>query len=551
MTAEFQESAGATKARRAETYPTIGEQVRKTALAHPDRDWIVTPERRITFKEMDTLSERLAHGLAALGISQSETVLVMLPNTIDYVAVFCALGKMGALQVPVNTAYRGGILRHVVNDSAAKVMVVDLSYIDRLELIVDELTDLQALIIYSEQGTAESDTVLPPKLAARCTAIRFETTVSGTSSAFEQPIRHFDLMGVLYTSGTTGQSKGVMVTHAHCFDYANGPIACGFLSAGDVYYAPLPLFHIGGMWAVIYASCIAGATAVLIPAFSPSRFWKDVSDYRITCCFLLGAMVNFVYKLPPSPDDAKTTLKHVVMAPVLPQVDDFMTRFGCKVWTAYGSTETSCPIYGTGTPPNSQTCGRVISDQWQVRIVDDNDIEVPDGVVGELVVRTRDPWVVMAGYWKNPEATLAAWRNLWLHTGDLMKRDAEGWYYFVDRKKDALRRRGENISSVEVETEINAHPDVVESAVIPVVAEDSEQEVMAVVVKRAGVDLSYETLIRFLEPRMAYFMVPRYLEFRDDIPKTPTGKSQKQILRETGRTSATWDREAAGVKLTR
>jgi len=539
------------KARPAHTYPTIGDQVRLTAKVYPDRNWIVTRERKVTFGEMDRLSDKLAHGLTALGIEQGDTVLMMLPNTIDFVTVFCALGKMGSLQVPVNVAYKGGILRHIVNDSAARVMIVDRGFIDRLEFLADELGQVRTFIIYAEEGTAAEDTVLPTKLAEHCRAVRFEDVFATTSSPFHRPVAHYDLMGVLYTSGTTGPSKGVMATHAQCFNYAAGPIEAGFLREGDIYYAPLPLFHIGGMWGVIYASCIAAATAILIPSFSVSRFWQDVDDYGITCAFLLGAMVNFVYKLPRRPEDGSSSLRHVIMAPVIPQVDDFMQRFGCKVWTAYGQTEASCPIYGNGTPPNSDTCGRLANDQFQLRIVDDNDLEVPDGTVGELIVRSRDPWVLMAGYWKNPEATAAAWRNQWLHTGDLMKRDTDGWYYFVDRKKDALRRRGENISSVEVENEINAHPDIVESAVIPVLADDAEQEVMAVVVRRAGTELGYEELIRFLEPRMAYFMVPRYLEFRDELPKTPTGKIQKNLLRDEGRGASTWDREAAGLKLAR
>lgn len=533
------------------TYKTIGDQVRASAKAFPDRKWIVTRERSATFSEMDSLSDGLAHGLSALGVSHGDTVLAMLPNTIDFVAVFCALGKMGALQVPVNTAYKGGILRHLVNDSSAKVMIVDRQFIDRLEFLVDELDHLETLIVYSEKGTSSEDLELSEGLSKRCSAVRFESVLVENSGAFERDLKAHELMGVLYTSGTTGPSKGVMTTHAHCYTYSYGPIECGFLREGDVYYAPLPLFHIGGMWAVIYSSCIAGATAVLIPTFSVSRFWQDVEDYDITCAFLLGAMVNFVYKLPRQKEDASTSLQHVLMAPVIPQVDDFMKRYGCKVWTVYGQTEACCPIYGDGSPPNGDACGRIVSDQFELRIVDENDFEVPDGETGELVVRTRDPWVLMAGYWKNPEATAAAWRNQWLHTGDLLKRDADGWYYFVDRKKDALRRRGENISSIEVENEINAHPDVVESAVFPVPADDAEDEVMAVVVLREGADLSYAQLTRFLEPRMAYFMVPRHLEFQGELPKTPTGKIQKAVLRDRGISASTWDREAAGVKLKR
>jgi crotonobetaine/carnitine-CoA ligase len=200
---------------------------------------------------------------------------------------------------------------------------------------------------------------------------------------------------------------------------------------------------------------------------------------------------------------------------------------------------------------NNRTCGRIAEDRYEVRIVDEHDQELPPGVPGEAIVRTKEPWIMMAGYWGHPDWTVKAWRNLWYHTGDMLMRDEAGNFYFVDRAKDAIRRRGENISSVEVEHEINAHPDVLECAVIPIESEHTEQEVMAVVVAREGHALDPEALIRFLEPRMAYFMVPRYVDVIPAMPKTPTGKIQKFDLRDAGLTPTTWDREAAGVKLKR
>jgi crotonobetaine/carnitine-CoA ligase len=355
----------------------------------------------------------------------------------------------------------------------------------------------------------------------------------------------------MYTSGTTGPSKGVMISHGHAYEYARGVIDMIEIKQSDVYYAPLPLFHIAGQWAVIYAAAIAGATAVLPDTFSASRFWATVRRYRVTCSFLLGAMANLLYRQAPAPDDADNPLDRVLVVPLIPEVEPFNQRFGCRVSTTWGGTEMNCPTRSGFDLPNNRTCGRVDERLYEVRMVDANDNEVPPGVPGEAVVRPKLPWITMAGYWNRPDWTVAAWRNLWLHTGDMLMKDKAGNLYFVDRTKDAIRRRGENISSMEVEQEINAHPDVLECAVIPVASAETEQEVMAIVVPKSGRRIAPEALIAFLEPRMAYFMVPRYLEFAAELPKTPTGKIQKFGLRERGVTSATWDRVAAGIKLKR
>ena len=250
-------------------------------------------------------------------------------------------------------------------------------------------------------------------------------------------------------------------------------------------------------------------------------------------------------------DDADNPVERIIVVPLIPEIEDFKTRFGCLVSTTWAGTEMNCPTRSSFELVDNRSCGRVAEDRYEVRIVDEHDRELPPGVPGEAVVRTKEPWIMMAGYWGHPDWTTKAWRNLWYHTGDMLMRDEEGNFYFVDRTKDAIRRRGENISSMEVELEINAHPDVLECAVIPIESEHTEQEVMAVVVAREGHTLEPAGLIRFLAPRMAYFMVPRYVDVVAAIPKTPTGKIQKFDLRNRGLTPATWDREAAGVKLKR
>lgn len=523
---------------------TLAQVLRTRAQRHGDKAWIASDRRRFTYGEMDRLSDRLARGFAGLGIAAGETVLIMLPNGVDIVLAWCALAKLGAVEVPVNTHLRGAVLAHIINNSAATTLVVSPQYCERLRSLGDRLSKLERLVVVA--GADSDGTASWP---ADLETVAFESLFLDGDRPLPEGPRYRDLMAVMYTSGTTGPSKGVMITHAHAYEYALSVIELLEMTGEDVYYAPLPLFHIAGQWAGVYACCLMGATIVVPEVFSLGGFWDEVKRHKATCTFLLGAMANFLYAQPPRDDDADTPLERALLVPLLPETEDFKARFGCRVSTTWGSTEVNVPMRSGFELANNRTCGRLADDRYEVRIVDEDDRELPRGVPGEAVVRAREPWILMAGYWNDPAATALAWRNLWLHSGDMLMRDAAGNFYFVDRTKDAIRRRGENISSLEVEQEINAHPGVLESAVIPVASEHSEQEVMAVVVPQPGARLDPAELIEFVAPRMAYFMVPRYIELGAELPKTQTGKIQKFALRARGLSETTWDREAAGIKL--
>lgn len=526
-----------------------GEQDFATVLAKrversPNKPWLLWEGGSLSYREADERSGRLAQGFADNCVAAGDTVLVMLPDTADFILTWCALSKIGAIEVPINVHYRGTILSYVINDSAARTIVIAAEYLDRLEAVADQLGTVEQLIIYD--GSAESVAALDARYRVRFFQDLFvEADWQGTGPRF------CDLMAVMYTSGTTGPSKGATITHAHAYEYAFGVVEMLELEDSDIYYAPLPLFHIAGQYAVVYCSCIAGATTVIPGPFSPSRFWDDVGRYDATASFLLGAMANFLYQQEPATNDTENSLQRVLMVPLIPEVEEFKRRFGCLVSSTWGGTEMNCPMRTGFALVDNKSCGRVASDRYDVRIVDENDQEVPVGVPGEALVRAKEPWIISNGYWNHPEWTVKAWCNQWFHTGDMLMCDERGNYTFVDRSKDAIRRRGENISSMEVEDEINAHPDVLECAVIPVDSAETEQEVMAVVVAKEGQRIDSEQLIRFLEPRMAYFMIPRYVEYVEALPKTPTGKIQKFSLRDKGVTSATWDREMVGVKLSR
>ena len=337
---------------------------------------------------------------------------------------------------------------------------------------------------------------------------------------------------------------------SYCHAFSNfGPDTWRFITPEDRYLISLPLFHLGGA-TIAYAMLCQHASITLVEYFKTQSFWDTVRRTGVTSVFMLGVMAQFLEKEPPTPDDRNHPLRTVGMVPLVNDVDAFMERFGVEVYSIYNMTELCCPVMTTVPMTVPGSAGRV-RPGCELRVVDANDCEVPTGAVGEIVVRADTPWAINHGYYKEPEATARAWRNGWFHTGDAGRMDEDGNLYFVDRLKDTIRRRGENISSLEVETEVAAHPAVREAAVIPVPSELGEDEVMAVVALLPGQEIDPVVLLAFLEPRLAHFMIPRYVRIVDALPKTPTEKIEKHRLRAEGVTPDSWDREAAGVRIRR
>ena len=533
---------------------TVGRILARQADRFADKNFIETTSGDcISYRDMHLRSNQFAQGAAAFGIEYQEPVLVMLPDTIDYVTVWCGLAKRGAIEVPINLAYRKNILKRLCNDSTAKKIIIDCQYVERLEEIADDLEHLDCVILYAEDQKLDSYGTLPPKLAQTYQVAGFEDLFSDISTDFEPAPQFSDLVGIMYTSGTTGASKGVSTTHSHSFCYADGAAEIFYLSEEDRFYtAGLPLFHLAGQWGVCFASMIYGATVVLRKGYRNDNFWPDIAEHSCTVVFLLGAIANFLWQQPKLPEDSETPLKKVGMFPVMTEHKQFRERFGVEISTGYGSTESPCPvIHHFDEPLPNHQCVGFPTGRYDVKILDENDQVCTTGTVGEICTRPRAPWEIMLNYWRQPEYTAKVFRNLWYHTGDAGYQDDEGRLFFVDRLTDSMRRRGENISSMEVEDEVNQHPDVLECAVFPVLAEHSEQEVMVVITPQPDVTIEPEKLIRFLDQRMAYFMIPRYIEFTAAIPKTPTGKMEKYKLRAKGITPSTWDRVAAGIKLSR
>lgn len=509
------------------------------ANERPDQPHVVFADgAEWTFAELRDKVRTKAAGLRAMGIEQGEHVAVWLPNGPDALIAFYAINYIGAVFVPFNTAYRGQLLQHVIANSGARVLLVHPDLVPRLSEI--DLGRVERLVVTTGIEVPEAPRPIQ----------RFDELAGAADETLElaRPIEPWDIQSIIYTSGTTGPSKGVLSSYLHMFTNA-GPESWPMVDENDRYMCVAPIFHIGGMGPP-FVMLARGASVAMIDNFSTEDFWAVAKATQSTVVFLLGVMATFLLKAEPRPDDRDHTVKKAFMVPLTGDAPAFTERFGVDIYTIFNMTEISSPIVSEANPTKIGTCGRV-RDGVDVRLVDRNDCEVPIGEIGEMLVRTDRPWAMNSGYNANPEATAEAWRNGWFHTGDAFRRDEDGYFYFVDRVKDAIRRRGENISSFEVEADVCSHPAVREAAAVAVPSEFSEDEVMVIVAPVPGQKLEARQLAEFLIDTMPYFMVPRYIRILDELPKTPSAKVMKADLRKEGVTSDTWDREAAGLRVRR
>lgn len=515
----------------------------KWASIQPDKVFVkLSKTREVTYAAMRALAESAAAGLQAIGVKQGDTVVVWLPNSLECLAVWFGINWLGATYVPINTAYRGQLLQHVLENAGAELIIAHADLVERLG---DVQTSKLKTVVVLENRNAQL-----PRVADRngnaLTVLGSEALRGNASAlkALQQPIEPWDLQSIIYTSGTTGPSKGVMSSYAH-LHAMSGTDGFYMLSADDRYLCNLPLFHVAGTIPVM-GMLSRGGSIALVTSFSTETFWPSVVETESTVVLLLGVMATFIAKRPPSSDDPAHPLRKVIIVPLSEDGPSFSQRFGVAVYTLYNMTEISTPLVSELNPTKVGSCGQP-RQGVEVRLVDANDCDVPTGTVGELLVRTDAPWAMNSGYFKNPEATASAWRNGWFHTGDGFTVDPDGTYFFSDRMKDSIRRRGENISSFEVEAEIALHPMVREVAVVPVPSELSEDDVLCVVASVPGSTIDPIELLEFLRPRMPHFMLPRYVRIVEELPKTATQKVQKHVLRTAGITVDTWDREVAGV----
>jgi crotonobetaine/carnitine-CoA ligase len=516
----------------------LGDVLRTRAETHRNATFLKFTEGELTFAEVDTLADRYACGFAAEGVHRGDHVAVMLPNCPEFVPVIVALARLGAVAVPVNTAYHGELLRHVLDSADVSTVLVDAEYVDRLPPVAMQVPDLVRVIVRGGTGK--------PLDLLGAPAIPMSRLLSRGADPVRAAVSFADLQAVMYTSGTTGRSKGAMVPHALALTCAQDSL--DFLDRwGKTIYCPLPLFHAAGLWDGVFAALLSGSAIGIVERFSASRFWDDVRRFDAQVAMSVFAMIPILLGAPSTPRDRQHPLETFYMGKSMLDAP-LVERFGVRSVETYTSTEVGI---ATGSPYGQWrvgSCGRVHEERFEVSVVDEWDREVGPGEPGELVVRPRQPFVITTGYYGMPEATARAFRNLWFHTGDRAWRDDDGYFYFLDRIADAIRRRGENISAFDIECEVNLHPAVLECAAFGVPSELAEEEVKLAVVRAAGAELSEPELAAFCAAKLPSFMVPRYIEFVAELPRTPTDKVAKHALRamgDHGLTPGTWDRTRA------
>ncbi len=471
-----------------------------------------------------------ASALKAAGITRGDRVAVMCGNRVEFLETVLACGWMGAVVVPVNTALMAAQIEHVLRDSAACLLVAQGGFAERLP---QTLPTTLRQIWWVDAPAAELALGVPSQA----------WPAPGTPEPAAE-LGPEDLLAILYTSGTTGAPKGVMCPHAQYLAWGLNTARVLGLEASDVLCTTLPMFHINALNPYAQAA-VTGCRAVWLPRFSASGFWPAMQEAQASVIYLLGAMVPILLAQPAGPQERAHHVR-IGLGPGVPQAgaQDFQARTGVPLMEGYGSTETNFVLSAVAGAPADGTMGQV-QPGFHARVVDGHDVPLPDGSAGELVLRADEPFAFALGYWGLPEQTVQAWRNLWFHTGDRVLRQPDGRFRFIDRLKDAIRRRGENISSWEVEQVLQSHPAVAEVAVFPVRSDLAEDEVMAALVARPGQALDVSELWSFCEQRLPRFAVPRYLDIVDDLPRTANGKVRKFVLRERGATPATHDRQAA------
>ena len=526
---------------------TIGHLLADKAATLGDKTCLIWGAQRFSYAHIHLATNRVANGLLGLGIGKSDHVAVLLGNHPEFLQTVWALGKIGAVAVPLNTAAKGDLLRYFLAQSDATWIVVEAEFAERVAQVLPNLRGVQGVICLGEPGMLADVTT---------TLVDFRRVQSGADNAPPTDAVAFsDPALIIYTSGTTGPSKGVVSPHAQGINIGRYCAAQYGYTGDDVLYVCLPLFHVNALWYSCNAALWANATIALAPRFSASRFWDDICRTGATQFNALGVMASLLLKQPPSDAERRHKVRQSMVVPLSKQAfADYAARFRLKVTSLFAATETfAVTIYRPDEPDDKAASAGHPYGLAEVAIVDDDDQLLPAGSVGEILVRSREPWIGMLGYYKMPDATVAANRNLWFHTGDRGYLDADGYLWFVDRKKESIRRRGENISAYEVEMLIAKHPDVQEVAAVAIASDVSEDDVMVYVVVKPGGTLTEPALIDFCSRNMSYFMVPRYIAFIDVLPKTASEKIEKyklKLMAERDR-DALWDRDKAGIKLSR
>lgn len=525
---------------------TLPEVLRTRAAETGERTFVrIADGPTLSYAEAYTRSCAVANGLIEFGVARGECVMIMADNDVDSLMTLFGIHLAGGTEVAVNTGYRGQALRHVLDNSQAPIIFADAQYLQRLAELDHVGGALRTVFVYG--SPAEVPAI--PELEVR----PFASMLRSGDSAPAVHVRPHDIASVVYTSGTTGPAKGVMMPHAQVTLFARLGVENADMTEDDIHYCFIPLFHVAGKFMAIYGSMMTGGSVVVDKQFIADRWLDRVQQYGATLSHVHGPLVEMIFAQPERPDDADNPVTRIIASPFPAKIAvEFERRFALRGVETWGMTEVTVPVWQPYREPlKIGCCGRVRGEHFELRIVDpDTDEEMPIGETGELVIRPRRPWTIMAGYLRNPQATQRAWRNLWFHSGDLCRVDEEGYVYFVDRSKERIRRRAENISSYDIEAAALMLPEVKECAAVGIASDfEGDDDVKLVVITAPGADLAPERLLAHLARSLPHFMVPRYLEFVTELARTPLGKIQKAGLRDAGVTASTWDRQVAGISL--
>ncbi|HML14763.1 MAG TPA: ATP-dependent acyl-CoA ligase [Xanthobacteraceae bacterium] len=507
---------------------TLPAMLMRQAERHGDKPLASAGEASWSYAQTAAAAARTAGTLRAAGIAAGDRVAIIAANRIELLGLLLGCGWLGAVAVPINVASRGPQLQHILANCGARLLVMEPEHAENLAMLDADALALEAIWTLGAPGELRFGRIAARAMPAQGAAIP------------PAPLKPSDLAMILYTSGTTGPSKGVCCPHAQYFWWGVNTAALLGITSDDVLCTSLPLFHTNAI-NTFYQALLTGAAVRYEKRFSASGFFSALAQHGATVTYLLGAMVPILLARPESAEE-RAHATRLALAPGVPAQfhAPFTRRTGIRLIDGWGSTETNVVL---GTTVERQRPGLMgpAAEGFAARVVDDADNELPDGVAGELIVRAEEPFAFATGYFGAAETTVEAWRNLWFHTGDRVMREADGYFRFVDRLKDAMRRRGENISSFEVEQVLLGHPAIANAAVFPVRSLLAEDEVMAALVLRPGPALAPADVIAYCAPRLPYFAVPRYLEFMPELPMTENGKVQKYKLRERGITAHTWD----------
>jgi crotonobetaine/carnitine-CoA ligase len=513
----------------------ITEILADRAADTPDRPFVHIAGRTYSYGQMYEASGTVARALAANGVGPGQRVVMMLTNREEFLFTWFGTAMIGATIVPINPEWKGETLEYILTDAAPAAMILTSELTHTVAPVLPELTDLKLMVLCDTEAVEPAEQIQAVQTLAWAELVEQGADAEGLRSG----PRFDDVLAILYSSGTTGRPKGIVMPHAHVYSFGIQWSRATNFSGVDHLYAPTPLFYMQATVLGVVPTLMAGAQIHIAPRFSASHYWEGIRESGATIAHGQFSLIPLLLKQPPNPLDRQHNCERIFIAK---SNLEFEERFGVRIVEIYGSSESNIVAYNPWDAHKPGSAGKP-APNFEVIIVDDEDRELPQGEVGEIVARPREPYLISGGYYHRPEVTLEALRNMWFHCGDRGYYDEDGYLFFVDRKKDVIRRKGENISSAEVERQVNTHPDVLESAAVPVPAETAEDEVKVFVVRRPGASLEPEQLITYLQGILPRFMVPRYVEFIETMPKTGSLKIEKFKLREASVLAATWDRE--------